>query len=195
MKALIIFIRNPVRGRVKTRLAQTAGEDRALDIYCRLLSHTRQVAADCPADRLLFYSDFIPEQDDWPGGQFKKFLQKGDDLGERMARAFAVALSEHRPAVIIGSDCAELNASILEEAFSQLEHFDTVIGPASDGGYYLLGMNAFHPELFRGIAWSTPEVGARTLYLIQKAGLSCHQLPTLPDIDTEEDWIQYGFRL
>jgi uncharacterized protein len=139
---LLIFIKNPVKGRVKTRLAAAVGDERALNIYMALLEHTRQVAMACEADRWLFYSHTVEKNDGWPGDLFRKFGQEGDDLGARMENAFAAALKEYPKAVLIGSDIASLTPEIVGEAFRQLDEFPFVVGPAIDGGYYLLGMTA-----------------------------------------------------
>jgi rSAM/selenodomain-associated transferase 1 len=194
--ALIIFIKNPERGKVKTRLASTVGDDQALAVYRALLTHTRRLAESLDVvDRLLFYSAFIDRDDDWPASSFEKFLQRGPDLGARMHQAFITALSDHEKAVIIGSDCPSLTADIIQEAFAQLDQHDFVIGPAEDGGYYLLGMKEVHPQLFFDITWSTSAVFSTTMERIEALGKSCHRLPELSDIDNEEDWKKHGWEL
>ncbi len=193
MNTLIIFIKNPIRGKVKTRIAQTAGDDRALQIYHSLLQHTRAVAMPVEAKRLLFYSDFIDTNDDWPQPDFDKRLQQGTNLGERMQNAFAQALSAAERAIIIGSDCALLTSALVTTAFQQLNDHDFVLGPATDGGYYLLGMKELTPALFQDIAWSTDTVLPATLQRIENLRKSCFLLPALPDIDHESDWQQYGW--
>ncbi len=93
--ALLITMKNPVKGRVKTRLAATAGEERALEIYLALLAHTRDVAQQVEAERYLFYSDFVDENDGWSGRYFTKKMQSSGDIGERMANCFAETLPNH----------------------------------------------------------------------------------------------------
>jgi len=188
-KALIIFIKNPRLGKVKTRLAATLGDKKALVVYEQLLKHTRQICEKVAADRLLFYSSYISEDDDWDGQQFRKFVQVGVDLGERMNRAFEAAFERYgyQKVVIIGSDCADLTADIITTAFQQLEQHDTVIGPANDGGYYLLGMNRLFTAVFEEKYWSTPSVFEDTMADIETAGLTCYMLPELTDIDNQED--------
>ena len=115
---LIIFIKNAEKGKVKTRLASTLGDDMALKIYYALLHHTRKVVQALPVNRLLFYSRFIHEGDDWPASDFQKHLQEGNDLGERMVNAFALAFQHYQKVIIIGSDCASLTPAIVEEASS-----------------------------------------------------------------------------
>lgn len=195
MNTLLIFIKNPEKGKVKTRIAQTAGEERALQIYLELLRHTREVALEVDARRILFYSDFIPDKDNWPSQDFQKMVQHGADLGERMSNAFLLGLI--RPddkAVIIGSDCATLTKEIVEEAFAKLDDYPFVVGPATDGGYYLLGMQRHTPEIFQEIEWSTEEVLSATLQKIKALGETYFLLPELPDIDYEEDWEKYGWK-
>lgn len=193
--ALILFIRNPELGKVKTRLARDVGQDKALAIYKALLTHTRDTALAVDAQRLLFYSQAIPESDDWPSPAFTKFLQRGDDLGERMQLAFAQALEQADKAVIVGSDIAQITAEIISEAFQALEENDYVIGPALDGGYYLLGMKQPTPELFQNMEWSTPDVCQTTLDRISSLGRSYHKVTTLSDIDYAEDWERHGWSL
>lgn len=186
--ALIIFIKNPEAGRVKTRLAETVGKARALEIYRLLLAHTRRVALAVGVDRLLFYSRYIDLADEWPAAQFQKFRQEGADLGARMANAFERTLQHYQKAILIGSDCAELTPAILHTAFRRLDGYDLVLGPAVDGGYYLIGMRQPAPALFRQMTWSTADVLAETMRRAEGLGKSCYRLPELADVDTEADW-------
>jgi len=193
--ALLIFIKNAELGKVKTRLANTVGAAKALQIYRALMAHTRQLARTVSVKRLLFYSNFIDTEDQWSTNEFQKHLQEGDDLGERMQQAFAFAFEQHQKVVIIGSDCASLTTDILSEAFDLLDQHPFVVGPAIDGGYYLLGMNRFTPELFDNMTWSTDTVLSDTLQSIQSLGATYALLPQLSDIDFEEDWEKYGWEL
>lgn len=194
-KALLIFIKNPEKGKVKTRIAKTAGDDKAYRVYLELSKHTRNIAQKLDVDRLLFYSQFINNSDDWESGIFHKYLQTNGDLGTRMASAFKKAFEQHQKVVIIGSDCASLNGSIVEEAFAALDSHDFVIGPAKDGGYYLLGMRSFQPSVFEDIEWSTAQVFAHTLRNIKYLDASYARMPVLSDIDYWEDWLEYGWEL
>ncbi len=194
-QALLIFIKNAVAGKVKTRLANTVGETRALSIYRALLQHTRNVALGVEADRQLFYSDQVESNDEWPAEDFEKFVQQGPDLGARMHEAFQSAFKAHDRVVIIGSDCATLTSQIVNDAFAALEQHDFVIGPALDGGYYLLGMRFFTPVLFENVTWSTDSVFTQTINKINTLGQSYTLLPELSDIDYEEDWNKYGWVL
>ncbi|GAB5551067.1 MAG: TIGR04282 family arsenosugar biosynthesis glycosyltransferase [Saprospiraceae bacterium] len=193
--ALIIFIKNPEKGKVKTRLASTVGDDRALEIYKALMSHTRDLASQTEANRYLFYSQFINAQDDWPENRFIKDLQIEGDLGAKMATAFQTVLAKHAKAIIIGSDCASLTQEIIQEAIQALDQHDFVLGPALDGGYYLLGMQYFEPTLFQDMPWSTEQVAPITKTRIKALGKTCFTLQELSDIDYEEDWNKYGWDL
>jgi rSAM/selenodomain-associated transferase 1 len=188
---LLIFIKNPAAGKVKTRLAASIGPEAALAAYRMLLSSTRATALGVPAERWLFYSDFIDNDDDWRANDFRKFAQEGRDLGERMRHAFELALGDGAKAVIIGSDCPWLTPALVEEAFRLLDHFPFVIGPAADGGYYLLGMTRPAPALFEGMPWSTPDVLPDTLSRIEGMESAYALLPALSDIDTQADWERF----
>jgi uncharacterized protein len=185
---LIIFYRNPELGKVKSRLAATIGEERALAIYILMATHARKLALTIPVDRVVYYSEFIDREDNWPNKDFNKRLQQGNNLGEKMKQAFEGSFKLGYASVcIIGTDCLELTEDILQQAFESLKQHDTVIGPAADGGYYLLGMNKFIPEVFNNKKWSTDSVLNVTLEDMKQLKLSCHLLPTLSDVDIESD--------
>ena len=190
--ALLIFIRNPELGKVKTRLARTLGDDEALRIYHVLLEKTRLAALDVQASRWLFYSNIVEDQDDWPNPDFIKTTQSPGDLGERMEAAFKQVFEQGASkALIIGSDCPELNGPVLQQAFDLLDEYDFVIGPVPDGGYYLLGMKQLQSNLFYDIAWSTETVRASTITKIEEARRTYVLLPMLRDIDEASDWQAY----
>ncbi|WP_299820369.1 TIGR04282 family arsenosugar biosynthesis glycosyltransferase [uncultured Pontibacter sp.] len=185
---LMLFVRNPELGKVKTRLAASVGPEEALAIYMHLLQHTRLVTENLPMDKVVYYSNEIDHHDLWPNSKYKKQLQANGDLGEKMQQAFRDAFAQgYTSVVIIGSDCHQLTPAILEKAFEALKTHDVVIGPALDGGYYLLGMNHLHPELFQGKRWSTEHVFPDTLYDIERLHLSHKVLPELSDVDYMED--------
>lgn len=192
---LLIFIKNPILGKVKTRLAATVGDLQALTIYQALLRHTRRTSLQINAARFLYYSDFINTDDEWNSDVFAKKIQNGNDLGARMANAFAEAFITDTKVVIIGSDCPLLKSQHLEMAFEKLETYPIVIGPALDGGYYLLGMRSFFPTLFQDMTWSNDAVLANTLKRIKRLEQPYFLLPELPDVDTEADWKEYGWEL
>jgi uncharacterized protein len=192
--ALIIFIKNPALGKVKTRLARTVGDEKALEIYVELTNITRkntQILRGC--SRHVFYSDFYNHDDEWANNTYKKHVQSGDDLGERMFNAFSDILKTHEKAVIIGSDCPTLTTEILELAFEKLQTHDFVVGPSTDGGYYLLGFgqNNVNDFVFKNMDWSTDKVLPTTLKRIEENGKTVFLLPELTDVDEEKDWNQY----
>ncbi|GAB3587040.1 TIGR04282 family arsenosugar biosynthesis glycosyltransferase [Hymenobacter daeguensis] len=189
---LLVFARVPALGRVKTRLAAGVGEARALATYHELLAITHQaiVAAAVPATVWLADAatahPTAEEARHWP--DLAARCQPAGDLGTRMAAAFAAAFAAGAERVaIIGTDCPGLEAAHLREAFVQLEAHDVVLGPATDGGYYLLGLRQLRPELFQHKAWSTGSVLADTLADARRLGLRVALLPELRDVDTAED--------
>jgi uncharacterized protein len=186
--AVIVFVRHPQLGKVKTRLAQTLGNEKALAIYKLLLQHTYSLVQNGKIPVYIYYTDAVVEDDLWQGSYIIKKQQQGADLGMRISHAFNdVFAAGHQKAIIIGSDCYELTASILIAAFNALEQSDAVIGPATDGGYYLLGLTQPMPTLFEGIAWSTPTVAAATLAKLNDLQCSVTMLQPLNDIDEEKD--------
>jgi rSAM/selenodomain-associated transferase 1 len=186
--ALILFTKNPELGKVKTRLAKTIGNSKALDIYKKLLQHTKEITLQVTADKFLFYSNAINENDQWENNIFNKKLQIGEDLGIRMNMAFSEVFALGYTSVcIIGSDCYELNPEIVNSAFASLENNDFVVGPTFDGGYYLLGMNQINNRIFENVAWSTESVFETTISRINENKSSVIILKKLTDIDEEKD--------
>jgi uncharacterized protein len=194
-RALIIFIRNAQLGKVKTRLAASIGDETALAVYQKLLEHTRNTASEATCDRYVYYSDHINPEDAWGAGLFKKRVQNGTDLGQRMSNAFEQVLNQSgaQKALIIGSDCPELTPTMIDSAYTALDTHDVVIGPALDGGYYLLGMKQCHPSLFTDMQWSTETVASETIKRAEVAGLSVAQLVTLRDVDELADLVEVGW--
>jgi hypothetical protein len=185
---LIIFYRNPELGKVKTRLAKTLGDEKALAIYLKLSSHTRAITENLAIDKVIYYSNFVDTEDVWPNTTFQKKLQNGNDLGEKMNNAFVEGFqSGYERVCIIGTDCLELSKDIIQQAFDQLVCYDVVIGPAKDGGYYLLGMKKPMPELFKNKAWSSDTVATDTIQNFKDLSLSYAQLAVLTDVDEEKD--------
>ncbi|MEN7547164.1 TIGR04282 family arsenosugar biosynthesis glycosyltransferase [Rapidithrix thailandica] len=190
---LIVFVKNLEKGKVKTRLGKVVGDENALLVYQKLLKHTADQTQQLMCKKVVFYSESIEKKDLWLEGVYTKALQVGKTLGERMKNAFAFCFEQGADRVmVIGSDCPELSQSIIEEAFDRLESYDTVIGPAADGGYYLLGLNKPVPELFENIQWSTSSVLKDSLNILHKKNLSNYQLPVLSDLDTVEDLKRYA---
>ncbi|SDM12429.1 hypothetical protein SAMN05421823_110236 [Catalinimonas alkaloidigena] len=185
---LLIFVKNPVLGQVKTRLARTLGDERALQIYRRLLAHTLAITAPLPCRKLVFYADYIAPGDLWAQAGYEQNLQADGDLGQRMHAAFQTAFAAAAPrVVVIGSDCWELTTAHLEEAFQRLRTHEAVIGPAHDGGYYLLGLQRAIPALFAHKAWSTAHVLPDTLADLTRLQLRYALLPALSDVDEAAD--------
>jgi rSAM/selenodomain-associated transferase 1 len=190
-EALIIFVRNPELGKVKTRLAATLGQEKALEIYQQLLSHTLAITKNLAAEKYVFYAGAIAEKDMWKEAGYHQVLQKETSLGEKMFDAFKTVLrKKHSKVLIVGSDCIELSPSIIQAAFHQLTTKDVVIGPANDGGYYLLGMKQLYKQFFISKEWSSDTVYRATIDNFKELGLSYYELPVLIDIDTKEDWLQ-----
>lgn len=161
---LLIFTRNPELGKCKTRLAASIGDTAALDIYTFLLRHTATITQNLYAHKTVYYSEEIWTNDIWDNDNYKKKRQKGSDLGERMANAFMEGFQQgYEKIVIIGSDMYDLDQEDLENAFLALDKHDYVIGPATDGGYYLLGMKSANLALFRDKEWGTNTVLHKTL--------------------------------
>ncbi len=161
--ALLIFTRNPELGKVKSRLAKTIGKQAALDVYNFLLAHTVKITEPLTCSKFVYYSEDIPASDIWNTTHYTKKLQKGKDLGERMENAISEALQTHDNAIVIGSDMFDLATTDIENAFQKLTSNDVVIGPAEDGGYYLIGMTKPYPVLFKNKIWGTNTVLKDTL--------------------------------
>ena len=183
---LLIFTRNPELGKGKRRLAATVGDEAALDIYKFLLSHTVTITKNLYTEKEVYYSEEIWENDIWDNQKFGKKLQVGKDLGIRMANAFQEGFqNEYQKIIIIGSDMLDLSQEDLENAFKSLEKNDFVVGPAEDGGYYLLGMKKFMPALFKNKTWGTETVLKDTLADLENETTAL--LETKNDVDYYED--------
>ncbi len=183
---LLIFTRNPEPGKCKTRLAASVGDETALAIYIFLLEHTVSVTKDLTVSKEVHYTEAVREGDLWNPEIFQKKLQRGTDLGERMAHAFDTGFKEgYKRIVIIGSDLFDLSKEDLEEAFKKLQTNNIVLGPASDGGYYLLGMTHFVPAIFKNKTWGTDSVFNDTLADLKNKNV--YLLKTKNDVDVLED--------
>ncbi|WP_127018635.1 TIGR04282 family arsenosugar biosynthesis glycosyltransferase [Flagellimonas beolgyonensis] len=183
---LLVLTRNPELGKCKTRLAATVGDQAALDIYTFLLRHTVNLTQNLAAEKWVFYSEEIWQNDMWDNTIYGKHLQLGLDLGERMLHAFQKGFEAgFEQVIIIGSDMYHLSQSDLEDAFEQLEKHDYVIGPAEDGGYYLLGMKTLTPKLFKNKKWGTDSVLLDTLNDLKSENVAL--LPERNDVDYYED--------
>ena len=183
---LLVFTRNPELGKVKTRLAKTVGNATALKIYIFLLERTRDIAVKVAADRAVYYSVKIRENDIWDATIFQKHQQFGEDLGLRMLHAFKNGFKAgYEKVMIIGSDLYDLTAETIENAFIALENNEVVIGPAEDGGYYLLGMNSLEEKIFKNKDWGTETVRKDTLEDLKDKKVFL--LGELNDVDVFED--------
>ena len=183
---LIVFTRNPELGKVKTRLAKTVGNAIALKIYTFLLERTRDIAVQVSADKAIYYSVKVRENDIWDANNFQKHQQVGEDLGIRMLHAFKNGFKAgYEKVMIIGSDLYDLTAETIENAFMALENNEVVIGPAEDGGYYLLGMNSLEEKVFKNKNWGTETVRKNTLEELKDKKVFL--LGELNDVDVFED--------
>lgn len=183
---IMVFVRNPELGRVKTRLAKSIGDQAALETYKILSKHTSKIISEIDSDQLIFYSDKIQDNDIWTATNCKKQIQTKGDLGQKMLAAFQYGFSlGYQKILIIGSDLYNLRPKHIESAFEQLENYDVVIGPALDGGYYLLGLNFIIPKIFKQKQWSTSSVLKETLSDLKEFNVNL--LEPLNDIDTYED--------
>ncbi|UJH66286.1 TIGR04282 family arsenosugar biosynthesis glycosyltransferase [Allomuricauda sp. SCSIO 65647] len=161
---LLIFTRNPEPGKCKTRLAKTIGDEAALEVYLFLLRHTQKITQYLTVEKRVYYSEEIWDDDIWKDGNYTKKLQLGNDLGERMQDAFQAGFNDRfEKIIIIGSDMYELSEADLNKAFDALDDSDYVVGPAHDGGYYLLGMKKMNAKLFKNKKWGTESVLQATL--------------------------------
>ncbi|CAM1343091.1 Glycosyltransferase [Tenacibaculum amylolyticum] len=182
----MIFTRNPELGKVKTRLAKSIGDEKALEIYKFLLNRTKTIAEELTVDKAVFYSVKVRENDIWDAQIYQKFQQSGEDLGARMQHAFETAFANgYEKVAIIGSDLYDLTPQHIENAFEQLHTHDVVMGPAEDGGYYLLALKQVYPAIFQNKAWGTETVRAATLSDLEKQNVFL--LPVLNDVDFVED--------
>lgn len=193
--SVIIFLRYPRNGQVKTRLAKTTSSEFATSFYksCaeNLVSITKKISS---INRFVFFSNKSEEKEikSWLGGKLFYAHQEGNDLGSRMKNAFEKVLSTgSQKVIIIGTDIPDLSKELICSAFNSLDTNDVVIGPSEDGGYYLLGIKKMYAKLFEGIEYSTSSVLSETLARVKDLNLTYRLLPVLPDIDTEEDLINW----
>lgn len=185
--------RYPLPGQAKTRLIPVLGEEGACRLHQKMVEHTmatvRNFSLVFPTDIFVFFnggSEVLMKT--WLGSGAKYLLQPAGDLGIKMSAAFeAVFARGCKTAMMIGTDCPDIDGDILSESFSLLDELDMVIGPAADGGYYLLGLKKNHDKLFKGIAWGSDQVLSQTLTAAGNAHIRVGCLPQLADIDRPED--------
>jgi rSAM/selenodomain-associated transferase 1 len=190
---LIVFVKAPRAGLVKTRIAQTAGDARAVEIHRELVESVFKALAPISGAEVRFAPDDAEtEVRPWLRETWTLAPQGAGDLGERLARAFEAAFQAGMErVVIIGSDCPEVRTGDVRTAWKELRTHDVVVGPAVDGGYWLIGLRAPQPGLLEGIRWSSDEVLGQTLQRARALGLSIQLLRILSDVDTAADWDAY----
>ena len=195
LNKLLIFTKSPVLGEVKTRLQPDYSPEQSLRIHKNLMLKTLELTKKldgydielcCAPDRNTLF--FLDCENNFP---ISLSNQQGADLGERMAFSFSVALQTNEKVVVIGTDCPELDKNYLELAFETLEDVDAVIGPAADGGYVLLGLKNFSPELFMDFSWGSDTVLAQTRQVLKDLSWSYKELGIMHDVDRPEDLLRY----
>jgi len=187
---ILIFTRNPELGKCKTRLAKTVGDENALTIYKMLLQHTANVVEQVNCDKAVYYSVKVRKNDIWDNTIYQKHKQHGNDLGERMQNAFVTSLKAgYEKVLIVGSDLYDLKTQHILDAFDKLDSHEVTIGPAEDGGYYLLGMKTLHPKIFEHKEWGTDTVRKDTLNDLKTKKVAL--LEPLNDIDVFDDVKDY----
>lgn len=194
--SVILFVKYPEPGQVKSRLGKSIGYDRACNLYRSFVEDILDTLEEVDSDICIYIHREAPLKDlaSWPGRGHQCCLQQGDDLGEKMERAFLTQFHQgYLRSIIIGSDIPHLQAEHVNEAVKALQQHDTVIGPTADGGYYLLGFNkeSFLPSLFKDISWSTPEVYNITMERLKSNNRSTYVLRRYNDIDSIDDLLEY----
>ncbi|HMQ08541.1 MAG TPA: TIGR04282 family arsenosugar biosynthesis glycosyltransferase [Saprospiraceae bacterium] len=192
--ALIVFCKNLIEGEVKTRLATDIGHKASLEVYTQLQDHTFQQIPFHLFDVHVFYHRYIEDlMSKYDYKITEKHIQQGKDLGEKMKNAFEKINHDQRYGIkmIIGTDCPFIHEGIFEEAVQSLSHVDYVIGPALDGGYYLLGTKDLPDSIFENMPWSTGQLLSSTIDNLKVRNKTVHLLTPLPDIDTLEDLNRY----
>ncbi|MEG3436119.1 TIGR04282 family arsenosugar biosynthesis glycosyltransferase [Pannus brasiliensis CCIBt3594] len=190
-RQLLIFTRYPEPGKTKTRMIPALGEKGAAELHRLLAEHAIRTVKDCLdfLSPVIYYRGGTEEKiRSWLGDRFSYRSQRGSDLGEIMRNAFEEGFATGAGEIVaIGTDCPDLTPPLLQEAFDRLRGRDLVLGPAGDGGYYLIGLKRVYPELFESIDWGTATVLATTKEKATRLGLSVAYLAELNDIDRPED--------
>ena len=185
-KLLLVFVKNILLGKVKTRLAKSIGDQAAFEVYKYLVEITeRETQQLSEIDLHIYFSDAIIDSK-WENAQ--KYVQEGDDLGLRMKNAFNRGFSMGYTSIVgVGSDLPDLNREIILQAFDSLKKNEVVFGPATDGGYYLLGMKQLFEPIFMNKPWSTDKLLNITIQDLNNEGINPFLLKELNDVDTLED--------
>lgn len=195
LNKLLIFTRSPVLGEVKTRLQPVYSKEQSLKLHKKMMLNTLaltkklndlDVELCCAPNRNTLF--FLECENDFP---ILLSDQQGGDLGERMAFALSVALQTHDKAIIIGTDCPAIDEDYISQALLALDDVDAVIGPAADGGYVLLGLRKFSPELFTDFSWGTDTVLAQTQEVLRDLSWTSKELGIMHDVDRPDDLHRY----
>ncbi|WP_242084424.1 TIGR04282 family arsenosugar biosynthesis glycosyltransferase [Aestuariivivens sediminis] len=188
---LIVFVKNMVYGKVKTRLADAIGNRAAFEVYQALVELTENATRTLHAEVHVYFSDDVVDAI-WPNAQ--KFVQKGRDLGERMKQAFDEGFEQgYEKIVLIGSDLPDISSELIASGFKALDETTCVFGPAKDGGYYLIGLNHKQDFIFENKPWSQPHLWEETQAALHAKHVKFQTLGVLNDIDTIEDLLTSNF--
>lgn len=189
VKVVAIMLRTPVAGAVKSRLAISLGAEAALMSYCQLVEFLlRRLGRPWPI-HIHHTPDKPVEMENWLGDAYSYFPQVGANLGERLIHAMETEFSRGvKKLIFLGGDCPYVDRARVEDAFGELEDCDVVLGPATDGGYYLIGLKQNRPGLFRGIPWGSGEVLSSTLKKCVELGLRSSLLAEESDVDDLAGW-------
>ncbi|MDY6898898.1 MAG: TIGR04282 family arsenosugar biosynthesis glycosyltransferase [Cyanobacteriota bacterium] len=192
-KHLIIFTRYPQPGKTKTRLIPALGVEGAANLQRQMteftLSKVKKFQESAAISfEIRFAGGDLQLMQNWLGTELNYLLQGEGDLGKRMKNSFLSSFNQGaKEVVIIGIDCPEVNTEVLAQAFEKIQNCDLLLGPAVDGGYYLIGLKRAIGELFINIDWGTSKVLQQTVDIAQQLNLSVGYLPTLADVDRPED--------
>ena len=187
---VLVFCKNQIIGKVKSRLALKIGKQKAFFVYSNLVNKTASIVNSLSSDVHVYYSDYIEENDDFKSPKIKKFIQKGNNLGDRLINALSISFKNFSPVVVIGSDLWKLEISDIENSFRILKNKNVVIGPSTDGGYYLIGMNYLDTKIFENKNWGQQSVLNDTIRDIYDK-TNIHLLDEKTDIDTYDDLCQF----
>ena len=187
---VLVFCKNQIIGKVKSRLALKIGQKKAFLIYSELVDKTASIVNSLSSEVHVYYSDYIEENDKFDSSKIKKFIQKGNNLGDRIINALNISFKNFSPVVVIGSDLWKLEISDIEDTFRILKNKNVVIGPSNDGGYYLIGMNYLDTKIFENKNWGQESVLNDTIRDIDDK-TKIHLLDEKTDIDTYDDLCQF----
>ena len=188
---IIIFTKAAQPGFTKTRLIPALGKQGAADLAKRMLMHTLNQSLEANVGTVEIYVTPPPTDAIWRDFAVSDELEYSDQgkgsLGERLSRVTQRVIDKGESVLLIGTDCTQLTAAHLQQAKDSLRYSDSILIPATDGGYVLLGLNFFHPSLFESVKWSTDTVSAETIERLKKLGRSVQIFPSMHDIDEPKD--------